>query len=95
LIGIILYCIEHKNLKGAVNATAPHPVTNRIFTKTLGKVLKRPTVFLVPAVAVKLLMGEMGKELLLAGKKVLPVNILDAGYQFQYEDLETALLDIV
>jgi uncharacterized protein (TIGR01777 family) len=65
LIGIILHCINHDNLKGAVNGTSPNPVTNQAFTKTLGTVLKRPTIFPMPALVVKLLMGQMGEELLL------------------------------
>ena len=94
LIGIILYCIDHDRLKGAINGTSPNPVTNQVFTKTLGKVLKRPTIFPMPAVVVKLLMGQMGEELLLAGKKVLPIKVLDAGYKFQYEELEEALKEL-
>ena len=95
LVGIILYCINHDDLKNAINGTAPNPVTNRAFTKALGQALKRPTVLPMPAFVVKLLMGQMGEELLLAGKKVLPTKMLDAGYQFQYKELEKALLDIV
>ncbi len=95
LVGIILYCIDHDELKGAINGTSPNPVTNQVFTKTLGKALKRPTILPMPAVAVKLLMGQMGEELLLAGKKVLPKKALSAGYKFQYETLEKALLNIV
>ncbi len=95
LVGIILYCIDNDNLSGAINGTAPNPVTNQVFTKTFSKVLKRPAIFPMPALFVKLLMGQMGEELLLAGKKVLPVKILDAGYKFKYSELEEALLDIV
>ena len=95
LVGIILYCIDHDSLRGAINGTSPNPVTNQVFTKTLGKVLKRPTLLPMPVVVVKLLMGQMGEELLLAGKKILPVKILDAGYKFKYEELEKALLNIV
>ena len=95
LIGVILYCIEHEQVSGAVNGTAPNPVTNRVFTKTLGKVLKRPTLFPMPAFIVKRLMGQMGEELLLAGKKVLPVKITKEGYQFKYAQLEEALLSVV
>jgi uncharacterized protein (TIGR01777 family) len=95
LIGIILYCIDNENLKGAINGTSPNPVTNQIFTKTLGSVLKRPTIFPMPTVVVKLLMGKMGEELLLKGKKILPVKVSEAGYQFQYEKLEEALLSVV
>ncbi len=95
LVGIILYCIENNNLNGAVNGTSPNPVTNLEFTKTLGKVLKRPTLLPMPSLAIKFLMGQMGEEILLAGKKVVPAKALDAGYQFKYKKLEGALLDIV
>ena len=95
LVSIIMYCIEHNNLSGAINGTSPYPVTNQDFTKVLGKVLKRPTIVPMPDVFVKLIMGQMGEELLLAGKKILPVKILDAGYIFQYEKLENALKNVV
>jgi len=95
LIGIMLYCINHEEVNGAVNGTAPNPVTNIMFTKTLGRVLKRPTIFPMPAIVVKLLMGQMGEELLLAGKKVLPRKMTKQGYIFQYMELEEALLDVV
>jgi uncharacterized protein (TIGR01777 family) len=91
LVGIILYCIDHDNLRGAINGTSPNPVTNQVFTKTLGTVLKRPTIFPMPEIVVRLIMGEMGEELLLTGKRILPINISDAGYHFQYEKLEDAL----
>lgn len=92
LVGIILYCMEHDNLKGGINGTSPNPVINETFTKALGKVLQRPTLLPMPAIVVKLLMGQMGEELLLKGKKILPAKVLDAGYKFQYPYLEEALL---
>jgi uncharacterized protein (TIGR01777 family) len=95
LVGIILYCINHDNLKGAINGTSPNPVTNQVFTKTLGMILKRPTIFPMPAIVVKLLMGKMGEELLLAGKKIIPKKVLDAGYIFKYKTLEEALINVV
>lgn len=95
LIGIILYCIDHNAVSGAVNGTAPNPVTNAVFTKTLGKVLNRPTLLPMPGLVVKLLMGQMGEELLLAGKKVLPVKITREGYVFKYTHLVEALLNAV
>ena len=91
LVGIILYCIEHNNLSGAINGTSPNPVTNQVFTKVLGTMLRRPTIFPMPLIVVKLLMGQMGEELLLAGKRILPKKISDAGYNFQYPKLEDAL----
>jgi len=95
LVGIILYCISHDNLKGAINGTSPNPVTNQVFTKTLGMIIKRPTIFPMPTIVVKLLMGEMGEELLLAGKKIVPKKALDAGYNFKYKTLEEALINVV
>ena len=95
LVGIILHCIEHNDLDGAINATAPNPSTNQNFTKTLGKILNRPTIFSIPEIIIKLLMGQMGVELLLSGKKILPIKISDKGYQFQYPKLENALQNIL
>ena len=95
LVGIILYCINNDNLKGAVNGTSPNPVINEVFTKTLGTALKRPTIFPMPEIVIKLLMGQMGEELLLSGKRVLPRKALDAGYIFKYKTLEDALKNVV
>jgi len=95
LVGIILYCIEHNNLSGAINGTSPNPVTNQVFTKVLGTMLRRPTIFPMPLIVVKLLMGQMGEELLLAGKRILPKKISDAGYNFQYQKLEDALKNVL
>lgn len=95
LVGIILYCIEHDDLNGAINGTSPNPSTNQNFTKTLGKVLNRPTFMSIPETIIKLLMGQMGVELLLSGKKILPVKVTDKCYQFQYPELEKALQNIL
>jgi len=95
LIGIILYCIDNEKVEGFINGTAPNPVTNTFFTKVLGKVLKRPTLLAMPAFVVKILMGQMGEELLLSGKKILPYNITKQGYMFKYVQLEEALLTVV
>lgn len=95
LMGILLYCIEQDSIQGPVNGTSPNPVTNQQFTNALGKVLKRPTFFSMPAAVIRLAMGQMGEELLLAGKRILPKKIQEAGYTFQYESLEEALADVV
>ena len=60
IVNIILYCINQTSLQGAINGTAPHPVRNKEFVKTLGAVLKRPAFFSLPATVVKLLFGQMG-----------------------------------
>jgi hypothetical protein len=87
--------LETDTLRGAINTTAPNPVTNEEFTETLGKILHRPTILPVPEFAIKLLFGEMGERLLLEGNKVLPKKLQDAGFAFKYPNLEDALKQAV
>ncbi|WP_166826468.1 TIGR01777 family oxidoreductase [Thalassoroseus pseudoceratinae] len=91
LVGIIHHALTEDDLSGPINATAPNPVTNKEFTKTLGKVLSRPTIIPLPGFAAKLALGEMADELLLASAKVLPNRTLESGYSFRYPELEPAL----
>ncbi len=91
LIGIIHYLIYSENIAGPVNATAPDPVRNIDFVKTLGKVLNRPAVLPLPGFGVKVLFGEMGESLLLESQKVLPGCLNKNGFSFLYPDLEQAL----
>ncbi len=91
LIGIFNFLIQTPSVSGPVNATAPWATTNRAFTKTLGKVLKRPTLFPLPSFMVKTLFGEMGEVLLLEGQQVKPFKLTEAGFSFLYPDLESAL----
>lgn len=95
LVSLITFCLDHEELKGAVNGTAPHPVTNAQFSQSLGRVLNRPTWFKMPAFAIKWQMGQMGDELLLGGKKILPQKSLQEGFRFQYEDVDSALRNIL
>lgn len=95
LIKILVFAIENENLNGAVNATAPNPATNETFTKTLGKVLNRPTFIPVPAFGIKLLFGEMGETLLLEGCRVVPEKLRSAGFEFEFPDLENALKHVL
>ncbi|MCA1624919.1 MAG: TIGR01777 family oxidoreductase [Acidobacteria bacterium] len=95
LIKIIHFALRNEYLSGAVNAVAPNPVTNKEFTKTLGKVLHRPTILPIPAFAIKLMFGEMGKTLLLEGTRVLPKKLQDAGFEFQFSNLETAIKHVL
>ncbi len=78
-------------LSGAVNIVAPNPLTNAEFTKTLGKVLSRPTLFAVPAFAARLAFGEMADALLLAGQRVEPARLKGSGFIFRHAQLEDAL----
>jgi len=95
IVGMMRFAIENESIKGAINGTAPNPVTNKQFSKILGKVLKRPAIFPMPAFVVKLLFGQMGEELLLAGQRVVPDKLTQAGYEFVYPQLADALEDIV
>ena len=91
LMAVIQFALTNDSLRGPVNTVAPHPVTNAEFTRTLGQVLHRPTIFPVPAFAVKTLFGQMGEELLLASQRVEPARLVAGGYQFQHPELKGAL----
>lgn len=91
LVGALDHALRTESLEGPVNAVAPRPVTNREFAKTLGRVLGRPSVLPAPAFAVRLLLGEMADELLLASARVEPDRLLLSGYEFRYPELEGAL----
>jgi uncharacterized protein (TIGR01777 family) len=91
VVGAILHAMGTETLRGPVNAVAPQPVTNREFTKILGRVLGRPTVFTMPAFAARLAFGQMADELLLCSQRVEPAKLLASGYQFRFPELEAAL----
>jgi len=91
LVGIVHHVLTTESLRGPVNAVAPNPVTNAEFTKTLGKVLSRPTIFPLPAFVVKLVFGQMGEEALLGSQRVEPARLQASGYKFRSPDLEGTL----
>ncbi|NIP86553.1 MAG: TIGR01777 family protein [Planctomycetales bacterium] len=95
LVGVIGHALQTTSLEGAVNAVAPQPVTNLEFTKTLGRVLGRPTIFPMPAFAARLALGEMANDLLLASARVVPAKLNGSGYTFRYPDLEGALRHVL
>ena len=90
-VGAIRHAMETESLSGPVNAVAPLPVTNAEFTKTLGRVLHRPTILPMPAFAARLAMGEMADALLLASTRVTPRRLLETGYEFEHPTLDAAL----
>lgn len=92
--GGILHLIK-SNLQGAVNFVAPNPTTNLEFTKMLGTVLSRPTIFPVPAFAARLAFGQMADELLLASQRVEPAQLKQSGYQFRFVELRKSLESIL
>lgn len=91
LVSIMLFAASEEALQGPVNAVAPNPVTNQEFTKILGHVLRRPTLFPLPAFVARFALGQMADELLLASARVQPARLLSSGYQFRFGDLEDAL----
>ncbi len=92
---MIHHALMTDHLSGPVNAVAPNPVTNLEFTKTLGKVLRRPTVFPVPGFAARLAFGEMADELLLASTRVEPKQLEHSDYDFRHPTLEDALRHVL
>jgi uncharacterized protein (TIGR01777 family) len=91
VLGAIHHALHTEALQGPVNVVAPSAVTNREFTMTLGKVLRRPTWLPLPAFAARLMFGEMADALLLASTRVTPARLVASGYTFQYPELEKAL----
>lgn len=90
LVAAYRFALE-TDLDGPVNLAAPNPAVNVQFVKALGRALHRPTVFPLPTFAVKAAFGEMGEHVLLESQRVLPARLLDAGFVFDYPDLESAL----
>ncbi|MEZ1318907.1 TIGR01777 family oxidoreductase [Pseudomonas fluorescens] len=92
-IGLIDFLLHQKSASGPYNACAPKPVRNREFAKTLGSVLHRPAFMPMPALALKVGLGELS-SLLLGGQKALPARLLETGYTFEFNDLRAALDDL-
>ena len=92
VVGATIFALEHDELSGPVNVTAPEPVTNRELSKALGRVLRRPAFAPVPALAVKTLYGEMA-EIVITGQRAVPGQLSELGYVFRQPELEPALRD--
>lgn len=90
LLGMMLAALDDERWRGPVNATAPDPVPNRVFSKVLGKVLGRPSLLPVPGFALHALYGEMA-EIVTSGARVMPAKALVLGYEFAHPQLEEAL----
>ena len=91
---IFLFALDNKNVNGAVNACAPNPVRMNEFAKTLGRVLKRPSIFKVPAFVLRIVVGE-GARSILTGANVNSKKIRELGYKFLFENLDDALRNIL
>jgi uncharacterized protein len=90
VVGALAFCLHTEAATGPVNVTAPEPVTNRDFSKALGRVLRRPAVVPVPALALKILYGEMA-VVVTSGRRAVPRRLQELGYEFRRPDLEDAL----
>jgi uncharacterized protein (TIGR01777 family) len=95
VIGALKFALTNDSLAGPANFVAPNPVRNAEFTKRLGNVLSRPTIFPIPAFGVRFAFGEMADALLLSSQRVEPTRLKDAGYQFKYSQLAPALSNIL
>jgi uncharacterized protein (TIGR01777 family) len=94
LIGLFLHALDHTEARGPLNGTAPNPVTNREFSKTLGRVLHRPSFVWTPSLALRVVLGEAA-TLIATGQRVLPKHPLEQGFSFQYPTLDAALAQIL
>ncbi len=95
-VSAVLFCLTEDAVSGPVNLTAPAPVTNAEFTKTLGRVLHRPTLLPVPLLPVKTLLGEeIVREMLLGSTRARPAKLEEAGFRWLHPTLEAALRDIL
>jgi uncharacterized protein len=94
-VGIMIWALDDDTVEGVVNAASPNPVTNREFSKALGRVLSRPAVMPVPGFAVALLRGRELAETVTGGQRVVPRRAQDLGYAFRFPQLEPALRDLL
>jgi uncharacterized protein (TIGR01777 family) len=95
VVGAIHHVLLHETLRGPINGVAPHPVTNKEFVTTLGRILKRPTFLPLPAAALRFALGEMAEELLLSSTRVEPRRLVESHYTFRYPQLEGALRSLL
>jgi uncharacterized protein (TIGR01777 family) len=90
VVGIMIHSLENEKVVGPINATSPNIVSNKVFTKTLGKLLRRPTLFPIPVPALYLLLGEVA-EVVASGQRIHPNVAIQSGYTFKFANIETAL----
>jgi hypothetical protein len=94
-VGLLLWALDNDQVSGTINATAPNPVTNREFSKALGRALHRPAFMPVPKFAVAALRGGELADVVAGGARVLPRRALDGGYEFRHPELDEALRSVL
>ena len=95
VVAAVLAALRTSAMAGPMNVVAPNPVTNRDFTRTLAAVLRRPAIIPVPALALRIAMGQMADELVLNDQRVSPAKLQAQGFAFRWPDLRPALEDVV
>jgi hypothetical protein len=93
-VDLVRFAISTPAARGPLNATAPHPVTNRAFARALGRALRRPALIPAPAFALRMLLGEMADALLLSGQRAIPAGAERLGHRFRFGELDDALREI-
>jgi uncharacterized protein (TIGR01777 family) len=94
MVGILLLALDHPQAQGPINATAQNPVTNKVFSKALGRTLHRPAIFPVPPFMLRLVLGQVA-EILTTGQRVIPAKALELGYQFKFPEVDPALANLL
>lgn len=94
LVGILLHALDRSDVSGPINATAPHPLTNKEFSQALGKALGRPSFMWTPGFAIRVMLGEVA-DVVVQGQRVLPKKALETGYAFRFADADAALADLL
>jgi uncharacterized protein (TIGR01777 family) len=94
-IGLLLWAIDNEKVSGTFNSTAPNPVTNREFSKALGRALGRPAVMPVPGLVLDLKFGHEFGHVVRGGQRVVPRRATDLGYAFRFTDIDSALADLL
>jgi uncharacterized protein len=95
VVGAIVHALTRDSVEGPVNLGSPNPVTNAEFTRVLGKILNRPTIFPLPSPAARLMLGEVADALLLASQRVEPAKLKGSGYEFLFPEIEGALRHLI
>lgn len=90
MVGLLLFALDDREVKGALNATAPHPVTNKVFSRALGHALGRPSFMAAPKVMVRLMLGKVA-DVVTKGQRVLPKKALALGYRFKFTEVAEAM----
>jgi uncharacterized protein (TIGR01777 family) len=94
LVGLLLLAADNPAARGPLNGTAPNPVTNKEFSKALGRALHRPSVLRTPKIMLRAMLGEVA-NIITTGQRVVPKRALALGYTFRFPDIDAALQDVV